>query len=155
MSHRQDPEILAGLRERFDSNPAVHFDFDIRNSDSLRKADVMISDWSGSAFEFAFGFERPVLFVDTEPKVNNADFAPFMAAQSEPLAPVEENLRETLGALVSPDCLDRVHEKIRNLLVAQDETHQRLVETRDRTIYNLGQSSVMGADRLIEIIENS
>ena len=41
---------------------------------SFDKADLMISDWSGVAFEFAFGLEKPVIFIDLPKKINNSDF---------------------------------------------------------------------------------
>ena len=41
---------------------------------SFYKADIMISDWSGAAFEFAMGLEKPVVFIDTKEKINNTDF---------------------------------------------------------------------------------
>ena len=34
----------------------------------------MVSDWSGVAFEFAFGLKKPVLFVDTLRKIRNIDY---------------------------------------------------------------------------------
>lgn len=155
MSHRNDSEILSALQKKFGSNPAVHFDLDIRNVDSLKSADLMISDWSGSAFEFAFGFERPVLFVDTRPKINNGDFADFMKAQTDSMQPIEEKLRTTLGDILDPSRLVEVNEKIRKLLVDKDATHQKLIECRNEYIYNLGNSSVVGADHLIAMIEKA
>jgi hypothetical protein len=155
MSHRKDPEILAALKKEFGSDDAVEFDFDIRSSVSLEKADLMISDWSGSAFEFAFGFERPVLFVDTEPKVNNGDFDAFMEAQTAPMEPLEKTLRTLLGDIVSPDRLGEVNEKIQRLLSSRETTHGRLMESRNESIYNLGNSSIVGADHLVDLIEKS
>jgi hypothetical protein len=155
MSYRKDSAILSALRKKFGSNPAVHFDLDIRNVDSLKSADLMISDWSGSAFEFAFGFERPVLFVDTKPKINNGDFADFMKAQTDSLQPIEEELRTTLGDILDPSRLVEVNEKIRKLLADKDATHQKLIECRNEYIYNLGYSSVVGADHLIAIMDRN
>ena len=37
----------------------------------------MISDWSGSAYEFAFGTLKPVIFVDVPKKVNNPEYIKF------------------------------------------------------------------------------
>ena len=36
--------------------------------------DILISDWSGSAFEFAFGTLRPVIFLDLPKKINNESY---------------------------------------------------------------------------------
>ncbi len=46
----------------------------IATNDSFCAADLMISDWSGAALEFAFATERPGLFVDVPRKVNNPDY---------------------------------------------------------------------------------
>ena len=35
---------------------------------SLYQSDLMISDWSGVAFEYAFAFNKPVIFCDVPKK---------------------------------------------------------------------------------------
>ena len=44
------------------------------NNQTLFMSDVLVSDWSGVAFEFAFGLKKPVLFVDTLRKIKNIDY---------------------------------------------------------------------------------
>ena len=45
----------------------------------------MISEWAGAAIEYAFSRERPVIFIDTQPKINNLHWKKIGAANS-PLA---------------------------------------------------------------------
>ncbi len=163
MSLRRDADRLARLETRFAANDRVVFDLDIRSSASLERADLMISDWSGSAFEFAFGFEKPVLFVDTRPKVNNADFdafSRFCRERGESLEPIEKSLRSELGDTLQPGRLEAVAQKIDALLADPNATRDRLVRARERTVYNLesgnegvssGRSSQAGADHLIAL----
>src|SRR5436309_2392571 len=82
MSVRQQKPAIDRIRSTFGSHPRFALELDIRSSQSLQDADVMISDWSGAALEFALGLERPVLFIDTPRKVNNPDYAALLC---EPL----------------------------------------------------------------------
>ena len=59
----------------------------------------MVSDWSGAALEYAFGLERPVLFVDVARKVNNPDY------EALGIEPFEVGIRERIGRVVAPDDL--------------------------------------------------
>jgi hypothetical protein len=60
-------------------------------------ADVMVSDYSGIALEFAAIRHRPVIFVDLPRKVLNPNWADLG------LEPVEVSLRQRLGCVVVPD----------------------------------------------------
>ena len=96
MSVRQQKPVIDRIRSKFGSHPRSSLELDVRSSQSLHDADVMISDWSGAALEFALGLERPVLFIDTPRKVNNRDYARL---QCEPL---EVLIRPQVGVVVSP-----------------------------------------------------
>ena len=47
------------------------FEVDFTKSDSIWNSDVVISDWSGTAYEFAFVTKKPAVFINTPMKVNN------------------------------------------------------------------------------------
>ena len=53
----------------------------------------MISDWSGAAFEYAFGLMKPVIFVETEMKINNEDY------KKTNLPVFEDYMRENIGEI--------------------------------------------------------
>ena len=57
----------------------------------------MVSDWSGAALEYAFGLERPVLFVDVPRKVNNPEY------ERLGIEPFEASVREQIGRVVAPE----------------------------------------------------
>ncbi|MET3839617.1 CDP-glycerol glycerophosphotransferase family protein [Bradyrhizobium sp. OAE829] len=68
---------------------------------SMNEADVFITDYSGTAFEYALMRRRPILFVDVPRKVVNSTW------QDLGLAPIELRAREEIGVVVpalAPAC---------------------------------------------------
>lgn len=49
-------------------NPLFNCESNVAGQDSLHDSDVMISDWSGAALDYAFGLNKQVDFVDTPKK---------------------------------------------------------------------------------------
>jgi CDP-glycerol glycerophosphotransferase (TagB/SpsB family) len=58
--------ILESLMEMYKNNANLSWDFERENLGTLSKADVMISDFSGVIFDYAFLFNRPFLYVNAE-----------------------------------------------------------------------------------------
>jgi hypothetical protein len=61
-SKTAEKNILDTLRERLSSYPNVEWDFEDENIRALSRADVLISDFSGVIFDYAFIFKRPVIY---------------------------------------------------------------------------------------------
>jgi len=139
MTRRKWPESVAAIEREFEGESRLQIEARITGCGSLETADVMISDFSGAALEFAFGFERPVLFVDVPRKVNNPEYRRIG------LAPLEVSAREKIGGIVSPDRLASVPERLRDLMFGADGGRQKIRELRGQTVYNLGASSSAAA----------
>jgi hypothetical protein len=88
MTRRRTPEALVNLWRRFGADRRFVMEEDMASSDSFFESDVMISDWSGVALEYAFCTERPVLFVDVPRKVNNPEYEQIARE------PIEIGIRE-------------------------------------------------------------
>jgi YidC/Oxa1 family membrane protein insertase len=99
----------------------------------------MVSDWSGAALEYAFGFERPVLFVDVERKVNNPDYASYG------IEPFEVGIRERVGGVVAPGDLGAVAPAVHALVADAPAWPARLAAIRDESIFNVGRSGEVAA----------
>jgi YidC/Oxa1 family membrane protein insertase len=108
-------------------------------NDLLSNAHLLISDWSGSAFSFAFGLERPVLFIDTPQKINNLDYRDYINK------PVEIAMRDHLGAVITPGEYSNVGNIIRNLCADPLSYRNRIRRLRSTTVFNLGDSAALGA----------
>jgi YidC/Oxa1 family membrane protein insertase len=71
---RESNDIINKIISRYENYPNFIYQPSTDNNQTLFESDVLISDWSGVAFEFAFGLKKPVLFVDTSRKIKNIDF---------------------------------------------------------------------------------
>lgn len=62
-SKKSEPQMLATLTERYKQYHNVEWDYERDNIFSLRRADIMISDFSGIIFDYTFLFDKPVMYV--------------------------------------------------------------------------------------------
>jgi YidC/Oxa1 family membrane protein insertase len=139
------PEAIQGIREKFQSCQDFILETDIRSKDSLQAADLMISDWSGAAFEYTLTFGKPVLFIDVPKKTNNPENDKISCI------PIEVSMRKQLGRVVAPDQIEKIPGKIGSLLSGGNDFHQRLQEVREFTVFNLGKSGKVGAEEIVKI----
>lgn len=56
-----EKEMIEKLKNKYKDNKNLEWDFDVDNIYSLSKADVMLSDFSGVIFDYAFMFEKPAI----------------------------------------------------------------------------------------------
>jgi hypothetical protein len=87
----------SGLVERFATHPRFVSENPFEGDAAILRAGVVVTDYSGIAFEYAALRERPCVFVDVAKKVVNPEW------ERVGLDPVEVALRARLGAIVPPD----------------------------------------------------
>jgi len=63
-SKKSEPEMLARLQERYKDAKNIEWDFNRENIFSMKKTDIMISDFSGIIYDFTFLFDKPVMYVN-------------------------------------------------------------------------------------------
>jgi len=106
----------------------------------------MISDWSGVALEFAFTFERPVLYIDVPKKMHNSDF------MNIPNIPIEVSIRDKIGAIISPSDIESIPKSIEELSKKSEIIKEQIKKIRDDTIFNIGKSDKIGAEQIIKLL---
>ena len=137
--------VLDALAAKFADHPRFDMNEDTTRYNALFKSHIMISDWSGAAMEFAFGLERPVLFVDVPRKINNPDYALI------PLTPLEVSYREEVGRIISPERLDELPVVLASLQEDAPSFKRRMRALRQKKLYNIGGSASRGAEFLTEL----
>jgi hypothetical protein len=65
-SKKSENEMLERLQSRYKDSSNIQWDYERENIYSLKKADIMISDFSGIIFDYMFLFDRPVLYVSQD-----------------------------------------------------------------------------------------
>ena len=141
------PEKLNALEEKYAAHSQFQVDTQTTSEKYLHAADVMICDWSGVALEYAFGTERPVLFVDLPRKVYNPEY------EKLGLEPLEVRLREQIGHIIKPEQADQAGRIVQDFLSRSQEYRDRIVEAREKNVYNFGDSSRIEADIIQNILD--
>jgi len=141
---KRSPKTIEKLRVQFKSAGRFFYDDDVGSDQTLHQANLMISDWSGAAFDYAFGVERPIVFIDGPRKINNDDWAGYS------LEPFEAFIRTEVGKIVSPRDLKELPDLIRRLVLNTDHFVRRIRTARQRWVFNVGDSSRAGAEAIVE-----
>lgn len=136
------------LVKRFAGVPNLVTEVSMDSKRAMMEAEVMVSDWSGAALEFAFGTERPVLYVDGLRKINNPGY------QSIPLEPLEAAIRPRIGRVLPTDQLANAGTAVRKLACEAGDWAASIRAERARWVYNPGQSVTVGGDVLMELAAN-
>lgn len=144
---RHKPEHLDALTTKYVLNDNIEIQTDFSSNSTVFEADVLITDWSGIAYEYAFTTQRPVLFINTPMKVQNAEY--------ERIAVVPMNIwmRSEIGRILKPDEMKKVTVTIDKLIEEQNKYKDVILNYRNEYIYNLGQSSEIGAKYIINSIQ--
>jgi len=135
---RLEPEKMERLMKHFSDNNDIEFQVDFSGEDVVFSADIMITDWSGIAFEYAFTTYKPVLFIDTPIKIMNPEYKKI---DTEPF-----NLwiREIIGKVILPDEAGNVFEVISNMIKNSEVYRENIKKYAYEYVYNLDESGKIG-----------
>jgi len=61
-----DKDMMDGILAKYPESDRLKWDRSSDNFNSLNRADIMISDFSGIIFDFTLAFDKPILYADTE-----------------------------------------------------------------------------------------
>lgn len=146
MSLKISEKKIKSIEKKFLSNPNFRLELNVSNFDSFLFSDIMISDWSGAALEFAFAFEKPILYIDVPKKIHNPDY------EKIPEIPIEVNIRNKIGKIISPSSIELIPIEIEKILEKSAEYKKNIRFLRDEQIFNIGNSRKNAAKYIIELL---
>ena len=142
---KKHPEIIESLRKDYGSNPNFALEVLSHSNEPLLKADALISDYSGIALSYAFGTERPVLFLDVQKKIKNPNYMELG------IEPIELALRSEIGMALSPEHMEDIPNAVAALIKDAPNYKRRISELRGKYVYSFGKSSQIGAQHIIDV----
>ena len=145
MTQKKSEKKINFLLQKFSSNSNFVLEKNIPNFESFVKSDIMITDWSGAAIEYAFTLERPVLFIDVPKKIHNSDY------EKLPEIPIEISIRDKIGEIISLSDMEVLPEKIQNLCQNPDIIKDKIKRIREELIANLGNSSKIEVEYILKL----
>ena len=143
---KDSKKLINSIIENFGNHPNFILEKGVIPSDKFHNSKCLITDWSGISLEYAFTFERPVVFIDTPKKTLNPDSGDIT------MDPIEISIREKIGHVVPTNSLEKIPEIIKNL-ENENLMSKQIRKIRSETVYNIGNSAKIGSD-VIEQIYN-
>ena len=140
---RHMPERMNQLKEKYRENRNIEIQTDFSSSSTVFEADLMITDWSGIAYEYAYTTCKPVLFIDTPMKIMNPEYTKIS------VEPINIWMREVIGKVVKPDRMEEIPEAVDTLLAHSDEYHETIESFVQEYVYNPGHAAETGARYII------
>ena len=145
---RDSKELIDSIKNKFEKNPSFIFEDGVIPPEYFHNSICMISDWSGISMEYAFTFERSVIFIDVPKKILNPD------ADDLPLEPIEISIRKKIGHIVSTNNIREIQNIINNLNNNTEDFKKQLKLIRQNTVFNISASSKIGANYIEKLIQN-
>ena len=136
---KDSTKIINKIKEKFSNNEDFIFHTGIIPSNLFHNSRCMISDWSGIGLEYAFTFERPVIFIDVPKKNMNPNFKDIK------LEPIEISIRNKVGYVVLPTQLEEITRILNNLEKDSKKFQKQIKELRSKTVFNISNSAEIGA----------
>lgn len=145
---RHEPEKFEILKQQYQEYPNIEIQTDFSSNSPVMEADILITDWSDIAWEYAFTTEKPVIFIDTPMKVMNPEYDRL------PTVPINISLRTEIGRLLRLDEIDTIGSVVGEMLAHRDEYQKQIAAIREERLYNIGKSKLLCGKYIIKSLEN-
>ena len=143
---KESEDVIRIIRDKFQNNNNFLLEEGTIKPEIFHSSRCMISDWSGISLEYAFIFERPIIYIDVPKKELNEE------ADKISLTPIEVSIREKIGHLVDPDNLTEIPKIISEI---NDESRaEQIRDIRSKTVFNIDKSASIGADYITKFLDN-
>lgn len=148
---RPHPQYVRHFEARIDTlaekykEYGVEFQKDFSSNKTVYMADLLVTDWSSIAFEYAFSTLKPVLFINTPMKVVNEEYTELTTV------PIDIELRDKVGISIDPQkILTEIVPAVDRLLFNEQFAPEAIRELKNQYIYHPMESGKVGAQYLIE-----
>jgi len=151
---RPHPQHVRHMKSKFDNMKEVYKDnkniviqTDFSSSDTVFNSDLVITDWSSIATEFAFTTKKPVIFIDSPMKVMNPDYKKI------DVEPINIWCRNEIGKVIELDKLDTLADEVEKMLKEKAKYKKKITKLTEEYVYNLGKGGEVGAKYIIEAVK--
>ena len=144
---RHAAEKFERMKEQYKDDKNITIQTDFSSNDTVFNADILITDWSSISQDYAFTTKKPVIFIDTPPKIMNPDYKKIDTE------PINIWIRNEVGTLVKLNELDKLDSIVREMLENREQYREKIAALTERSVYNLGKSSEVGGKYIIEAIQ--
>lgn len=141
---RHNKAVLDELESKLSVDTRVEFEKDFSSNSSVYSADLLITDWSTIAHEFAFTTKKPVIFIDTPMKISNKEYDKI-DVESFDIAS-----RNLIGISISPDNLNEVSSAVDELINNGEKYAEKLERLTREHFCNLGHCGEIAGKYIVD-----
>ncbi len=145
---RRFPAKMQAIADKYRDERDIVVEMDFSANTSIYDADILITDWSGIAYEYAFTTKRPVIFINTPMKVVNPEW------EKIGITPTNITFRDLAGVSVDTDKLSRVPSVIDDILAHPDTFRDRIEKMLSDYFFNPGHSGEVAGRYILESLIN-
>ena len=143
---RRFPAKMQAIEERYKGRADVIMETDFSKPSTMDRADVLITDWSGIAYEYAFKTKRPVLFVDTPMKVINPEWKKI------DLVPTDISFRNEVGVSVAMDDMPAAGRAVAEMLADPGRFAAKIEKLLATQFYNPGRAGAVAGSYILDAL---
>lgn len=147
-SKKSEADMLERLEKRYAENKNIVWDYERQNIFSLKKADIMISDFSGIIFDFTFLCDKPVMYVNA-----GMDLRPYDAYDLGDKKLWQYRSLEKFGRELNEAEFENIKDVIQSMSDSEDLAAARK-EAKKTAWMNEGNAGKAITDYMIKTIEN-
>lgn len=144
---RHMAEKFEAMKKLYENDDSIEIQTDFSKNDTVFSADLMISDWSGIAYEYAYTTKKPVLFINTPMKIMNPEYKKI------DVEPINIWSRKIIGEELDLENLKDINKIVNKMLKDSDKYKKQITELLNDSMYNLGTSDSEAGEYLISAIQ--
>ena len=148
-SKKSEADMLARLEERYKDNKNIEWDYERQNIFSLKKADIMISDFSGIIFDYTFLCDKPVMYVNA-----GMDLRPYDAYDLGDKKLWQYASLEKFGKQLDEKDFSNIKEVIQNMSDSKELASARAQAKAEAWMHE-GEAGKNIADFMIQTVQNT
>ena len=145
---RRFPAKMQLISEKYGNEPDIVVEDDFSKNTSIYDADILITDWSGIAYEYAFTTKRPVVFINTPMKVVNPEW------EKIGITPTNITFRDMAGVSIDTNELGRLPSVIEDILAHPDVFRLKIDKMLNDYFFNPGHSGEVAGKYILETLIN-
>lgn len=148
-SKKSEAEMLDRLAARYKDNANIEWDYERQNIFSLKKADIMISDFSGIIFDYTFLCDKPVMYVNA-----GMDLRPYDAYDLDGKELWQYSVLKKFGTELKEEQFANIKEVIQSVSDSKQLEEARHAAKAQAWMHE-GEAGKNIADFMISKVENS
>lgn len=142
-----EKEMLDFLTEKYKDRKNLIWDYEGKNIYSMKKADIMISDFSGIIYDYTFLCDKPVMYVNAE-----MDLMPYDAYDVPGQKPWQVNAVKEFGIELKEEQFANIKDVIQNASDSKELAELR-AKAKNMAWEHIGEAGKLTVDYMISKVQ--